>query len=205
MTDNSAPPQPETATAPQAAGKKDPGQNPSFRSAALSHRKPTRFRWVANTAARTALATELDLQRISSLSFQGEINPDGRADFRLTGTLLADITQSCVITLAPVEAKIDEQVVRRYIADWKEPDGEEVEIPEDDSDEGLPEVIEIATVVAEALSLALPPYPRAPGAALAETVHTEAGTEALRDEDLKPFAALAQLMKKSQEGGEAGD
>jgi uncharacterized metal-binding protein YceD (DUF177 family) len=69
-----------------------------------------------------------------------------------------------------VPARIDETVRRRYLADYAEPEGEEVEVPEDDSAEPMPEAIDLAEVLREALALALPPWPRAPGAELGEAV-----------------------------------
>lgn len=172
--------------------------SPSFqyRTGALSHRKPTRFRMVPDAAVRAEIAAALDLQAISSLIMEGEILPKGREDFRVEAVLKADVVQSCIVTLGPVPAVIDEPVIRHYLADFSLPDGEEVEIPEDDSTEPLPEVIDLWDVLQEALALALPPYPRAPGAELGEAVFAPPGTAPLRDADLRPFAALAALARK---------
>lgn len=177
---------------------------PSFRSGALSHRHPTAIRWTAGPAARARMAEALDLPAIEFLAFEGALAPDGRADFRLEGRLQARVTQSCVVTLAPVPARIEESVLRRYLADFVTPEGDEVEMPEDDSAEPLPATIEIDTVLTEALALALPPYPRAPGAALGEAVFAAPGVAPLRDTDLKPFAALAALKAKTAEDDGSG-
>ncbi|VDC31565.1 DUF177 domain-containing protein [Pseudogemmobacter humi] len=174
---------------------------PRFRAGALSHRKPTRFAWAPDAAARAALARALDLPAIRALSFKGEILPEGRSDFRLSAELVADVVQSCVISLAPVPARIVEQVGRRFLSEWSEPEGEEVEMPEDDSMDPLPEVIDIAAIAAETLALALPPYPRAAGAELGEAVFAAPGETPIRDEDLKPFAGLASLLKKGEKPG----
>lgn len=171
-----------------------------LRSATLSHRKPTRFRLSPGAEDRAALAASLDLPAIRRLEFEGEIRPEGRNDFCLTGRLRADLDQACVVTLEPVAARIDEEVTRRYLADFAFPEGDEVEMPEDDSQEPLPEVIDLTEVAREALALALPPYPRAPGAELGEAVFAAPGTAPLRDDDLKPFAALASLQKKAAKG-----
>ena len=47
----------------------------------------------------------------------------------------------------------------------------------------------------EALSLAIPLYPRAEDATLGEAVFTEPGKQAMTDEDAKPFAGLASLRE----------
>ena len=47
----------------------------------------------------------------------------------------------------------------------------------------------------EALSLALPLYPRAPGAELGAQVFAPPGAEPLTDDVIKPFAGLAGLAR----------
>lgn len=178
---------------------------PAYRTGALPHRKSTHFAWEAGPEARAALARSLDLPAIARLRFAGEIRPEGREDFALTAQLSADVTQACVVTLAPVPARIDEPVLRRYLADYVEPEGDEVELSEDDSVEPLPERIDIAEVAREALALALPPYPRAPDADLGEAVFAGPGVAPLRDADLRetsPFAALQGLVGGGKTGGD---
>lgn len=178
-----------------------------LRTAALSHRKTTRFRWQPDAAARAALAGVLGLQAIRYLEFLGEIRPEGREDFRLEGQLVADVVQSCGITLAPVPAQIRESVLRRYLAEFTAPEGDEVEMPEDDSSEPLPATLDLPEVAAEALALALPPYPRAAGVSLGEAVFAPEGVAPLRDRDLHPFAGLAGLVARpaDPEGSDGSD
>lgn len=173
-----------------------PGPGLRFRSAVLSHRKPTRFSWQATNKERAALAEDLGLIAVNALRFKGEILPEGRNDFRLNARLDADVTQACVVTLAPVLAEISERISRVWLAEWHTPEGEEVEMPEDDSQDPLPETIDLIEVATEALALALPAWPRAPGAELGEQVFAAPGEEPLREEALKPFAGLASLLKK---------
>jgi uncharacterized metal-binding protein YceD (DUF177 family) len=172
-----------------------------FRTGGLSPRKPTHFNYSPDAAARAELAQTLDLLGIRALSFTGSIAPSGRDEMTLTGTLAASVDQACVVTLAPVPARIEEEVRRRYVADFATPDGDEAEMPADDTTEPMPEVIDLADVVTEALALALPLYPRAPGAELGEVVHAEPGVAPLTDADLKPFAGLAGLAEKLGDKG----
>jgi uncharacterized metal-binding protein YceD (DUF177 family) len=167
-----------------------------FRIGALSARKPTRFDHEASPEERRALAADLGLLGLRRLRLTGEITPSGRDEVVLAARLTAEADQPCVVTLAPVRAVIDEAVRRRYVAGLAEPDGDEVEMPEDDTLEPMPEVIDLAEIAAEALALALPLYPRAPGAELAATVHAPEGVRPLTDADLKPFAGLAALAGK---------
>ena len=135
-----------------------------FRTAGLSPRKPTRFDYAPDAAGRGALARDLGLVRLKDLRLAGEITPAGRDELVLTARLTAEAEQACVVTLAPVPARIAETIRRRYVAGLTDPEGDEVEMPDDDSVEPMPEVIDLAEIAAEALALALPLYPRAPGA-----------------------------------------
>lgn len=176
-----------------------------FRTAGLSPRKPTRFSYRPEAAERTELAAELDLLALYALEFTGEIRPVGRDELLLEATLTARADQPCSITLAPVPATVNEPVRRRYVAGLSAPEGEEVEMPEDDTVEPMPDIIDLAEIAAEALALALPLYPRAPGAELGEAVHAGDGVTPLVDADVKPFAALkglaAQLAAKGKPDG----
>ncbi len=168
-----------------------------YRVADLAARKATRFDLSPDPDMRRRIAEQLGIVAVDKLRFRGELRPQGRGDWVLEATLGATVTQPCVITLAPVTTRIEEAVTRRYLADMPEPEGEEVEMPEDDSAEPLLAVIDAGAVLTEALTLALPLYPRAEGAQLGATRFTEPGAEPLEDEALKPFAGLADLMKKT--------
>ena len=74
--------------------------------------------------------------------------------------------------------------------------GPEHEIPEDDSEEQLEDVIDLEGVFCEALSLALPDYPRAEGAELTSAEFGPPGVTPLTDEAARPFSVLAGLKDK---------
>ncbi len=170
-----------------------------LRVADLAARKPTRFDLAPDAAARGAMAADLGLSGLEKLNMRGELRPQGRGDWVLEATFGATVTQPCIVTLAPVVTRIEERVLRRYIADMPEPEGEEIEMPEDDSAEPLPAVIDLGAVLTEALALALPLYPRADGAELGTVSQAAPGAEPITDEATRPFAGLAELMKKGRD------
>lgn len=175
--------------------------NPSshaLRVADLSQNRPTRFTLAPTSEALVAIADELGLSELRKLRFTGQIVAEGKRDWRLEAELGATVVQPCVVTLKPVVTRIDDSVTRRFLAQMPETSGEEdeIEMAEDDSIEPLGTVIDPEAVMIEALSLALPLYPRADGAKIEEAAFTEPGKEALKDEDLKPFAGLAALRDK---------
>jgi uncharacterized metal-binding protein YceD (DUF177 family) len=176
-----------------------------LRTATLGGRKPTRFDFRPDAAQRDALALVLGISAIPALRFKGEVRPLGRSDLVLEARLEATVVQPCVVSLAPVTTKIDEPVLRRYLRDFALPEVDEAEMPEDDTSEPLPDSIDPGAVMTEALALALPDYPRTPGAVHGDVVVAPPGAVPLRDADLKPFAGLADLAKRLSGGnGEGG-
>lgn len=169
----------------------------------MLRRKQTHVVFAPDAAERALIAAALDLIELPSFRLEGDATPSGKRDLVLTGRIVARVVQPCSVTLAPVETRIDEPVVRRYLADFQMPEAVEVEMPEDDTTEPLTETLDLAAVAIEALALALPLYPRAPGADLGEAVFAPPGTAPLRDADLRPFAGLASLVGKTDPDREA--
>lgn len=186
-----------------------PGDTPAtpdlptrFRPAELPRRKPLSFALKPDAEHCAALAEELELLGLRKLRFEGTLSPAGREDWDLDASLGATVVQPCVSTLAPVTTRIDEDVQRRFRTRLPDDDTTgEIEMPEDDTLEPLPEAIDLEAVLAEALTLALPPYPRAADAAPDQTVFTEPGKAPMTDEDARPFAGLAGLKDRLQGGG----
>ena len=169
-------------------------QTPRLPSAKVTRTVP--FELAPSTETRAALADEMGILGIKKLTLKGEISPDGKKDLVLTGHLGATVVQSCVVTLEPVTTRIDEPVLRRYVAGYEMPEEAEAEMPEDETIEPLPAEIDLEAVMAEALALNLPPSPRAQGVDPVEIAVTEPGKVPMTDDDAKPFAALKSLKDK---------
>ncbi|NNE88458.1 MAG: DUF177 domain-containing protein [Silicimonas sp.] len=169
-------------------------ETPRLPSAKVTRTVP--FELAPDAGMRAALADSMGILGIKKLTFTGEIGPDGNKDLVLNGHLGATVVQSCVVTLEPVTTRIDEPVARRYVAGYEMPEDAEVEMPEDESVEALPVEIDLAAVMAEALALNLPAWPRADGVAPVEIAVTEPGKVPMTDDDTKPFAALKSLKDK---------
>lgn len=148
---------------------------------------------------RADLAAELDLLGLRKVRFAGEIVAQGKRDWRLQAKLGATVVQPCVVTLDPVTTRIEAEVTRIYEASFVYPDETEAEMPDDETREPLPETIDLHEILAEALALNLPAYPRADGADLGEAVFTEPGKPAMRDEHARPFAGLAALREQLED------
>jgi len=176
----------------------------NLRVTGLNTRGATVFELHPGAAQRKAMARQLDLIELRKIRFVGKIMPSGNADWSLAGDLGATVVQPCVVTLAPVVSRIDITVTRQFIANIEYPDDteEEIEILPGEDSEPLGSHIDLAAVMREALSLALPLYPKADGAALETGTFTEEGKTPMSDEAARPFAALSSLRDKLEKDGE---
>ena len=147
-------------------------------------------RVVATPAERRALAARFAIPSIEALEAEVELLPAPAGAVRATGWLKARVVQDCVVTLEPfaqeVEAPLDLVFRPAGEALSDDPDG-----PDELEYEGS--AIELGEAVAEQLSLALDPYPRAPGASLPAL---EDEPEAAEPDRPNPFAVLAQRRPK---------
>lgn len=162
----------------------------------LNRASPYDFTITPDSTERAKIAEDLGINAVRKLRFEGQLTPLGKADWQLEATLGSTAVQPCGVTLAPVNTRIDTPLTRRYLADLPQPSGDELEMPEDDTVEPLPGEIDLHAIMVEALSLALPDFPRAPGVELGEAIYTAPGLAPMRDEDAKPLAGLAALRDK---------
>lgn len=160
----------------------------------------------ASAEERAAIAAAFDLPAIGRLDVVASLSREGADGWRLEGEILAEATQTCVVTLEPVEATVREPFLRVF----RPMTEEEVAALEndvmldplgDDPPEPLGEGIDLGAVALETLALGLDPYPRAPGASFAPQRATPPGATPLTDEALRPFAALEALKRQAGDEG----
>ena len=155
--------------------------------------EPRRLEIEAAEPEREALAKRFGLPAIACLAAAAELVRKG-GEVAAAGRLRASVTQSCIASGEPVEAELDEPfaLVFRPRPPAGRPD-EEVELSGDELDvifyDGA--FVDLGEAVAETLSLALDPYPRAVGA---EQALKAAGVGS--EEEAGPFGALAALRDK---------
>ena len=166
----------------------------ALRVADLPQRATKSFDITPSPDETSQIQDALALDGLRKLRFSGELSPLGKTDWRLTGQLGATVVQPCVATLAPVTTRIDTTITRQFLADFTDPDTPDAEMPEDDSVEALGAYIDLWHVLVEALSLAVPLYPRAEDSEAAVDIRvTEPGKAPMSDDEAKPFAGLAAL------------
>jgi uncharacterized metal-binding protein YceD (DUF177 family) len=143
----------------------------------------------AQPAERAALADRFALLALERLEARVRLTPLAGGLVRLDAELGADVVQECVITLEPIATHVEdhfsllygpaEQVGREIVL------SDETELVEPLAD-GF---IDIGETVAQQLSLALDPFPRAPGAEVPPEPPGDAPPTS-------PFAALAKWKKR---------
>lgn len=144
------------------------------------------------------IARALDLLACKSLSAVFTIMPTVGGRYHLTGTLRADVSQACVVTLDPVDSAIEEAFDATF---WPErdmpaPSGGALDIDEEPDPEPIAAgQIAVGRVVFEHLAAAIDPFPRMPDAALErDTATGAAGTPGTTD---SPFAVLANIKPRT--------
>ncbi len=168
----------------------------ALRVSELPQNTPTDFALRPAASQLKEIAKDLELLGLRKLSFAGDLRADGKSDWKLQAKLGATVIQPCAVTLEPVTTRIDTAIERYFKSDLHDIDAPESEMPEDDTIEPLTPWIDPFAIMIEALVLALPLYPRSPGAALGQAVFTAPGLAPMRDEDARPFAGLADLKTR---------
>ena len=147
---------------------------------------PTTMTIEATQAERIALARRFSLVALERLVADLKLEWIDRHLLRLEAVLSADLIQECVVTLEPVRSRVKDGFVLLYGAA-----AEANEVMLNQEEEVLEPIvdgrIDLGEAVAQQLSLAIDPFPRAPGA-----IPPAAPGEAVAS----PFAALAKLRKK---------
>lgn len=129
----------------------------------------------ADARQREALAAAHGLVSVDRFHAQLLVTPWKRNGVKVSGHVEADITQECVVTLEPLQAKIDESVEGLFLPEDSKlgrlgfGEGGEIHIDADgpDSPETFTgDTIDVGALAEEFFGLGIDPYPRKPGAEL---------------------------------------
>jgi hypothetical protein len=150
------------------------------------------FDLVADEPTRTAIAKLAGLRALPHLTASFDVTRYGRGGLHVTGTVSATVGQVCVVTLDPMEERLEEPIDVIFLAQQNVPRGAgsdlDLEITADDAPEPLVDgTVDLGSLATEFLILGIDPYPRKPDA--------EFKPPAAADDTGHPFAALAALKK----------
>jgi uncharacterized metal-binding protein YceD (DUF177 family) len=147
-----------------------------------------------DAAARAALAERFALLAVDA--FTAELTVRRRPEggwIEVAGLVTAAVVQTCVVTMEPVAATVEAEVVELF-DDSGEIDAAEIDLdpmaetPEPVSGDSL----DIGEIAAQSFGLALDPYPRA-----ADAGPVEISTDAVGSDGGSPFAKLAALQGRT--------
>ncbi len=155
-----------------------------------------------DASQREALAAAHDLEAVPAFSAELTVRRWQRDGVRVAGPIVADIVQTCVVSLEPLPARVTVPVDAVFVPEQSRlarhrSEGEAQDIVIDPDGPDAPETfvppdLDLGAIAEEFFALALDPYPRA---ADAEPLPTPASDDGERPES--PFAALAALRDRS--------
>jgi uncharacterized metal-binding protein YceD (DUF177 family) len=153
----------------------------------------------ADAAERRALARRLGLESLEGLKAELRLKRLSGGRIRVDGRFEAALTQLCVISLEPVESRIEAEFSVEY-TERAAPEGPEAIVSIESAEPPEPiegGVIDLGEAVVQQLAERIDPYPRAAGA---EARWPEQMSAEAEEQEERPFAALAALKKRKGKG-----
>jgi len=156
----------------------------------------------ADANVRAALVKTAGLVDLTNLKASFDLTRKGREGLQVLGKISADLVQKCIVTLDPVEQKLDEEVDLVFLPQAEIPEQDlqaEAELAMAAGGEAEPpepligNAVDLGAIATEHFLLGIDPYPRKEGAVFEPTT--------VGNPVESPFAALAAL-KKEKSGDE---
>lgn len=154
---------------------------------------------IGSNAECVALAARYGVDELRSISAELSVAGVGSRGLRVEGKVSAELVQSCVVTLDPVEESISEDVSVTYLPEGED-DLQDAELAAFDDEEIEPfdgESVDLGELVAQTVAAAIDPYPRTEGAEFGKPSGLGDNERDVRE---NPFAVLKGL--KTANGNE---
>ena len=147
----------------------------------------------ASEIERAALTRRFGVMSVPEMTAHVALRAESAGFWRVDGRLRALVVQACGVTLEPVEQRIDEAFSLRFTTEAEEVDRDTGELVVGaEAPEPLPgDTLDLGEIVADQLALSIDPFPRKPGAQLADILPATPAPAA----EEGPFAALAALKR----------
>jgi hypothetical protein len=147
---------------------------------------PNFFKFVASNIELKSLATRFEFIGVLSLSAELTICKSARDCWDVVGQLRGVVVQACSSTGVPLRETVDFLIEERYVRSVG--NEKEIEVHMGMAEPLENEAINVGELLAQSLSIAVTPWPRAPGAP-----ETYTSGEVSPDH---PFAGLAALKRQ---------
>lgn len=164
----------------------------------VSH-NPIEVHIEADARELQGLAKLWDVPSVEALSADFKIRRWKRDGVKLVGTVTGKVTQSCIVSLEPVQTEIHEEIDQIFVPEGSTlariPATDQGELIIDPDGPDLPDTftgdrLDVGAVAAEFAAMGLEPYPRKPGVEFEPRI---ADAEAPEDRKPSPFAVLRNL------------
>ena len=154
----------------------------------------------ASECERARIAGALDLAGLKNFRMNFQLRRAGQRHFKLSGHMVASATQICVVSLQPVETRVDEKIEMEF---WPPEDVARIEAEAEPESMSVPlngpepirnGVIDVGQLAYEHLAASLDPYPRKAEARFEWGNRAGGGGE--DGSAARPFAGLARLKDR---------
>jgi uncharacterized metal-binding protein YceD (DUF177 family) len=141
------------------------------------------------------LARRLGLPALHSLEAELKVVRWRGGGLKIKGRFTADLDQTCVVTLDVFRSLLRDEFESYFLPAGSSAGAETALIEEGDAEPFNNGIIDMGEVVAEAVALALDPYPRRTGVSFASVIEDEPAAGPGKDAERNPFAGLETLRK----------
>ncbi len=141
------------------------------------------------------LAQRFGLPALHSLEAELRVSRWRGEGLKIKGRFTADIDQTCVVSLDTFRSLLADEFESYFLPAGNSAGTGSAVIEEGDAEPFENGIIDMGEAVAEAVALALDPYPKKPGVAFADVIEDEEAPGPGAGSERNPFAGLERFRK----------
>lgn len=142
-----------------------------------------------------ALAGRFGLPALHSLKAELKVSRWRGEGLKIKGRFAVDLDQTCVVSLDTFRSVLADEFETFFLPEGTLAGANSALIEAGDAEPFANGIIDMGEVVAEAVALALDPYPKKPGVAFADVIEDENEGEAEASGQTNPFSGLGRLKQ----------
>jgi uncharacterized metal-binding protein YceD (DUF177 family) len=139
------------------------------------------------------LARRFGLPALRALEAELKVSRWRGEGLKIKGRFSADLDQTCVVSLDTFRTVLADEFEGYFLPSGSAAGAALIE--EGDAEPFENGIIDLGEVVAEAVALALDPYPKKPGVTFDDVIEDEAAADSGKEAERNPFSGLERLRK----------
>lgn len=139
------------------------------------------------------LARRFGLPALHALEAELKVSRWRGEGLKIKGRFSADLDQTCVVSLDTFRSVLADEFEGYFLPAGSAAGAALIE--EGDAEPFENGIIDMGEVVAEAVALALDPYPKKPGVTFADVIEDEGAADSGKEAERNPFSGLESLRK----------